>query len=31
MRRRWVGGSLLGLAFLAVAVLRLLYGNGLLR
>lgn len=31
MRRRyWVGGSVIGVGFLIVAALRLLFGNGVL-
>lgn len=30
-RRRWLGGSVLGIAFLGLAVLRFLFGNGILR
>lgn len=30
MRRRYVYGAILGTAFLVIAVIRLLYGNGII-
>lgn len=27
-RSRWIGGSILGICFLAVAVLKMLFGSG---
>ena len=30
MRKRYIGGGLIGVGFLVIAAIRLLYGNGIL-